>query len=113
MCPQKQAVCGSNQTVSFTESGAEANITMTGMSDGDSCTYKIKSSKGSPAFRVSNDSTITDSKVNITYVEFESSMVNKTTTYGTGADKSPKEDMPARNQSFENSGEQGNATKGG
>jgi hypothetical protein len=59
------------------------------MTDGDSCTYIIKSRKGSPCFKVSNDSNITDSKVNITYVEFESSKTNQTDS-GTGSDKSPK-----------------------
>lgn len=76
MCPQKQATCGSNQTVEFTDIGAEANLTISGMTNGDSCTYMIKSSRGSPAFKVSNDSTISDSKVNITYVEYESSKTN-------------------------------------
>ena len=72
----------------------------------------IKSSKGSPAYSVSEDSNITDSKVNITYIEFESTKTNITSN-GTGSDKSPKEGMPARNQSYENSGEQGNSSKGG
>ena len=76
MCPQKQATCGTNQTVEFTETDAEANITISGMTNGDSCTFMLKSSKGSPAFKVSNESTISDSKVNITYIEYESTKTN-------------------------------------
>jgi hypothetical protein len=53
MCPQKQDNCGTNQTVTFTETGTESNLTVSGLSDGDSCTYIIKSSKGSPCFKVS------------------------------------------------------------
>jgi hypothetical protein len=83
------------------------------MTSGESCSYKIKSRKGSPCFKVSNDSTITDSKVNITFVEFNEKKVNKTNNTGSGENVSPREGMPSRNQSFENSGEQGNSTKGG
>lgn len=88
-------------------------MTISGMDDGESCTYKIKSSKGSPCFKVSNESNIDDRKINITYVEFEENKVNKSSDSGQGRDKSPSDGMPARNQSFEDSGEQGNSTKGG
>lgn len=83
------------------------------MTAGESCSYTIKSSKGSPYFKVSNESSINDAKVNITYIEYAEDKVNKTSVTGAGSDKSPKEGTPARNQSFENSGEQGNSTKGG
>ena len=69
MCPQKQAICGTEQSVDFTEIGQEKNVTITGMTTGESCTYKIKSTKGSPAFKLSNSS-VTDSKVNVTYIEY-------------------------------------------
>ena len=39
--------------------------------------------------------------------------MNYTDTAGKGSDKSPSSGMPAKNQSFENSGNQGNFTKGG
>lgn len=111
MCPQKQAVCGTNQTMEFTQTGQEQNVTISGMTTGDSCSYKIKSKKGSPAFKMSNSSTAGDSKVNITFVEFEMAKVNYTNATGRGGDKSPDSGMAAKNQSFENSGNQG--TKGG
>jgi len=95
----------------FTQIGQEQNITITGMNNGESCSYKIKSKKGSPAFKLSNSSTAGDSKVNITFVEFEMAKVNYTNATGRGGDKSPDSGMAAKNQSFENSGNQG--TKGG
>jgi len=72
-----------------------------GLTDGESCSYNIKSCGASPAFKVSDNSTAADSKVNVTYYEFDES---KTEMDG----KKPK-----KNSSFENSGEQGNSTKGG
>lgn len=95
----------------FTQIGQEQNITITGINNGESCSYKIKSKKGSPAFKLSNSSTAGDSKVNITFVEFEMAKVNYTNATGRGGDKSPDSGMAAKNQSFENSGNQG--TKGG
>ena len=85
---------------------------MTGLTDGESCTYKLKSSKGSPAFKLSDDSTTTDEKVEITYIEFEGDKVEKSQAPGTDADTSPEEGMPKRNQSFEDSGNQGTEEKG-
>ena len=77
-CPQKQDMCGSNQEIEFadvTEEGDEEEIEITGMTDGETCTYKLKSSKGSPAFKLSDDATTDDSKVEITYIEFEGDKV--------------------------------------
>lgn len=113
MCPQKQAKCGDKQEVEFTETGQEQNLTISGMEDGDACTYKIKSSKGSPCFKVSNDSKIDNAKVNITFIEFEQAKVKETNDTSKGEGKSPKKDMPVRNQTFEDSGDQGATSKGG
>lgn len=112
MCPQRQDVCSTSQNVTFTEIDQSQNITIIGMSTGESCTYKIRSKKGSPCFKLSNDSTADDTKVNITFVEFDNRKVNKTGS-ASGSSSSPEDGMPARNQSFENSGKQGNSTKGG
>lgn len=112
-CPQKQAVCGEDQTVDYTDVGQETNLTITGMTAGETCTYTIKSSKGSPCFKVSNDSDITDAKVNITYIEYAEDKVHKTSESGSGSEESPSEGRPARNQSFEDSGNQGTENKGG
>ena len=61
MCPQKQSQCGETQEVVFTEvDEAAVDLEVTGLTEGESCTYKIKSSKGSPAFKVKDESTVTD-----------------------------------------------------
>jgi len=105
MCPQKQAQCGETQEVEFTEVGdAEVDLEVTGLTEGESCTYKIKSSKGSPAFKVKDESTISDDKVEISYIEFEGDRVEKTDAAGTTAEDSPEEGLPKRDQSFEDSG---------
>jgi len=112
MCPQKQAQCGETQEVEFTEvDEAEVDLEVTGLTEGESCTYKIKSSKGSPCFKVKDESTITDDKVEISYIEFEGDKVEKTDAAGTTAEDSPEEGLPKRDQSFEDSGNQGE--KGG
>ena len=112
MCPQKQAQCGETQEVAFTEvDEPEVVLEVTGLTEGESCTYKIKSSKGSPCFKVKDESTITDETVEITYIEFEGDRVEKTDAPGTSAEDSPEEGLPTRDQSFEDSGNQGE--KGG
>lgn len=116
-CPQKQDTCGSNQEIEFTdvtEEGEEVEIAITGLTDGETCTYKLKCSKGSPAFKLKDESTTDDTKVEITYIEFEGDKVEKSETYdNTSSDKSPKEGMPTRDQTFEDSGDQGTEAKGG
>jgi hypothetical protein len=112
MCPQKQDKCGTKQEVDFEEVDEEEEMEVTGLEEGDTCTYTIKSKKGSPCFKVKDDSTIADSKVDITFVEFEEDKV-ETGTVDKGTDKSPKEGMPKRDVSFEDSGDQGEDAKGG
>ena len=111
MCPQKQAQCGETQEVEFAEIDEEQELTVTGLSEGESCTYKIKSSKGSPCFKLKDDSTTTDEKVEISYIEFEGDRVEKSEAAGTTSEDSPEEGLPKRDQSFEDSGNQGE--KGG
>lgn len=72
------------------------------MTTGESCTYKIKSCGAAPAFAMKNSSTATDSKVNITFVEFNEKKMNMT-----------KAGKPIKNCTVKNSGPQGNDTKGG
>ena len=108
-CPQKQAKCGDKQEVTFDEVNEEENITITGLTEGETCSYTIKSKKGSPAFKMS-DASADDTKVNVTYVEYAKSKSKATTTAAKGTDKSPKEGLPVRDQTFEDSGEQGKKT---
>jgi hypothetical protein len=93
--------CGEKQDMEFQDEGVES-ITVQNLTFGDSCTYKIKSFCGSPAFQMKQGS----KGVNITFIEFEGSGVNKTKE-GKGNNTSPKNGMPARNSSFSDSGDQG------
>ena len=117
MCPQKQSICGSKQTIEFGEEyGDTSSITATGMGDGDSCTYKILSSKGAPAFKVVDTASINSNNFEITFLEFEASKVEKTdgTLPGEGltAADAPAAGFPKRSQTFYDSGSQGNLNKG-
>ena len=73
------------------------------MTDGDSCTYKIKSSTCSPTFKLSDQSTVDESQVEITFVEFDSIKVEISEEAGAGKDKSPKNGAPKRKQKFKDS----------
>jgi hypothetical protein len=107
MCPQFQRTCGNTQEIIFDEMGADQNITLTGMTPGESCTFYVKSRTGSPGFRKTPDSTIDDRKMNMTFVEYNKKKVNVTSEVGTTSTDSPQADLPARNQTFINSGNQG------
>lgn len=95
-CPQKQSQCGSNQEIEFddvTAEGEEEEITIEGLTDGETCTYTVKSSKGSPAFRMKDDSTISDEAIEITYIEFEGERA-EIGEEGEGSEASPRSGMP-------------------
>jgi len=69
-------MCGATQTVSVATEGATPTIvTVTGMAKGDSCSFKIKSSCGSPAFALKSDATAKDAKVAISFIEFQDDKV--------------------------------------
>ena len=72
MCTQKQHHCGETQTVEFDEAGQTQALTIFDMTEGDSCTYKIRGSTCAPAIRLSDDSTIGHTQIDISYVEFDS-----------------------------------------
>jgi len=117
MCPQKQAICGTKQTIEFGEEyGDTSSITATAMGEGDSCTYKIMSSKGAPAFKVVDTASINSNNFEITFLEFEASKVEKTEGAlpgeGLTAETAPEAGLPKRSQTFYDSGSQGNLSKG-
>ena len=102
MCPQRKEKCGSKQDLDLGE-GETEQVEVVDLEEGETCTYKVKSNCGSPAFKVEEGAT---EGVDITYIEFEDGEVEKTGK-GKGKGKSPKSDMPSRDQSFEDSGDQG------
>lgn len=75
MCPQRKAKCGNKQELELSE-GETENVEVEDLEEGETCTYKVKSKCGSPAFQVKEGG---QNGVNITFIEFEESSVNKTT----------------------------------
>ena len=101
MCPQKQEKCGTKQDVEFETIGSVEDLTVTGLEAGESCTFKIKSKKGAPAFRMKKDSTITNDKVEITFIEYEETEEVTLTVDG----------KPTKDQFYADSGSQGTEEK--
>jgi hypothetical protein len=98
-CPQPKDKCGDRQEINFEGNGFEI-LEPLNLDEGESCTYKLKSSCGSPAFKIDYNGLL-----NVTYLEFESAKVN-TTSGGQGNHEGPYDGMPSRNTSFFNSGNQ-------
>jgi hypothetical protein len=79
-CPQSSK-CGTKKELTYTDQGVES-FAVKNLTKGETCTYKLKSDCGSPAFKVNG------TKVNVTYIEFETAKVNKTNA-GKGNATSP------------------------
>lgn len=71
-CPQPKNKCGGQWKFDFSNNkNVTTDITIGNLSQGESCTLKIKSDCGAPGFQIKNDTTnITDSKIYITYIEY-------------------------------------------
>ena len=98
MCPQKTNKCGEKQDIELEEGDSET-VEVTGLEVGESCTYKIKSNCGSPAFKLQDGAT---DDLEFTFLEFEDSEA-KENGKGKGKNKSPKDGMPTRDQTFSES----------
>ena len=81
------------------EEGDTETVEVTGLEVGESCTYKIKSNCGSPAFKLQDGAT---DGLEFTFLEFEDSQA-KENGKGKGNNKSPKDGMPTRDQAFQES----------
>ena len=87
---------------------------MTGLTTGESSTFKIKAACGAPAFKVAYHSTATNQTFDVSYMEYSSTqkkdgenVSSLSTAISDRKNDSPKEGEPARNQTFKNSGDQG------
>ena len=103
MCPQRKDKCGEKQDLEFEEGDSET-VEVAGLELGETCTYKVKSNCGSPAFKI-DDGTAIDG-LEFSFLEFEDDETegDEETTKGKGKGKRPKEGMPSRGQTFEDSG---------
>ena len=85
------------------------------MSQGETCSFKIKSKCHSPGFKKLSSDGMNDSNTEVSFIEYKKSFVNATEK--DGSDKSfegkktkmPSDDKPPRNQSWSDLGKQ-NAT---
>jgi len=69
-------MCGNTQSVSVaTEGATPTTVTVSGMARGDSCSYKVKSACGAPGFALKSESTATNAKVAISFMEFQDDKV--------------------------------------
>jgi len=114
MCPQKQSQCGTDQNIEFAKEDEKKDITVTGLVAGDSCSYKVKAKCGAPGFKVKDETTANDDKLNVSFMEYQNDkMQTSGQTTNTASDipqrktGRPADDMPPRDQTFESTGNQG------
>lgn len=89
MCPQRKNKCGDKQDLEIQE-GETQTVEVVNLEAGETCTYKVKSDCGSPAFKMEEGPT---DGVDISFIEFEGEQVKKTSK-GKDKNKSPKDGMP-------------------
>jgi hypothetical protein len=108
-CPQRQNKCGYQQAYGFNELDTSNRITINGLYEGESCSYRVKASCGAPYFALEEGSSIGD-KITISYIEYASRSVagaevsEPLTPVNERDDMTNKEGQPARNQMFKDSG---------
>ena len=106
ICPQKQNKCGSNQDIELADVDATEDVEVAGLAEGESCTFKVKTTCGTPAFSTTDSSTTNTEKFEISYMEFDGAEVDEAAVEA-GEEGAPAEGMPPRNQDFSDSGDQG------
>jgi hypothetical protein len=78
-CPFKKDKCGDTQSVEFGDSvNTTQSLTVNDMSEGETCSFKIKSKCNSPAFKKTSSEGMDDDNTEITFIEYKKSLVNGT-----------------------------------
>jgi len=78
------------------------------LEEGDTCSYKVKSSCNAPGFRVRDANAMSDDNVEVSFIEYEKRYLSNSSTdsYGSGETKNgrkskqPSDDKPPRNSSY-------------
>jgi hypothetical protein len=94
MCPQRKGKCGEKQELELEEGDTET-VEVTGLELGESCTYKIGSKCGSPAFKLS-DGAIDGLEFSFLEFDDEEEEDEDETKRGKGKGKRPRKGMPMR-----------------
>ena len=118
-CPMKKNKCGDQWKYDFSNNqNVTSNITVQNLTKGESCTIKIKSSCGSPAFQLGDNGNATSSKIYMSYIEYNENNMNTTdkkSDYSKNStsrkEEKPDDERPMRNTNLTDSGDQG--SKGG
>ena len=80
-CPQDNAKCGNSNFLQFeNKSAIKQTVTLTGLTHTEKCSWLIKASKDAPGFKIKSTSTMSDSALDLHYIEYSSS---SSMTYGT------------------------------
>lgn len=105
-CPFKKSKCGDTAEVTF---GSTVNLTqqltIANLSEGETCSFKIKSKCHSPGFRKVRSRGMNDSNTEVSFIEYKKSFINRTEKDGYNSSESkqsrrskmPDEDRPPRN----------------
>jgi len=78
-CPFKKDKCGSNANITFGNNVNETQqITVQNMTQGETCSFKIKSECHSPGFKKLGSKDMNDSNTEVSFIEYKKSFVDKT-----------------------------------
>ena len=92
-CPQRQDACGSNQSIEFAEeTETPTDISITGLANGETCTYKVKATCGAPGMKKNDESTTASTTYDVVILTVDAD--NADANIPEGGDK------PARDTSF-------------
>lgn len=110
-CPFKKDKCGDTAEVEFDESvNVTQSLTVNDMSEGETCSFKIKSKCNAPGFKKTSAEGMDDTNTEVSFIEYKKSMVNGTEKDGDSEDfnskktKQPSDDKPPRNNSYSDMG---------
>lgn len=118
-CPLRKNKCGGQWKFDFSNNkNVSTNITIQNLTKGESCTIKVKSSCGAPAFQILDNANVTDTSVYITYIEYNEKNLNVS---GSKSDynkdskqrkaEKPDDERPMRNSNWTDQGDQGSKTE--
>jgi len=110
-CPFKKDKCGDTAEVEFEDNvNSTQSLTVNDMSEGETCSFKIKSKCNSPGFKKVSSEGMDDGNTEVSFIEYKKSMVNATEkdgdseTMDSRKTKMPSDDKPPRNNSYSDMG---------
>ena len=104
MCPYRNEACGAKTTFEYTEEGnlKPEDISVAKLTDGETCTYWVKSKCGAPAFKYKSGA---KTNIEVKYLEMKTEKMTLADV-GTTAETSPEKGLMARNSELGDGGSQ-------